>query len=377
MAIRDGLGTGEAPMLRRRGRSVRVAVVRIAAGGDQSCDCLNVRPRTGQGRGRNSPGGPSEIAARDDRVVESAVRHRGRPHDRASSRRHLTEVDFRTPPSAGLKYVLRIRSVLRIRTGVPMSSIGKEIRLRRILRGGKTLIVAMDHGVSSGPAAGLEDIRKAVANVAKGGATAVVLHKGVVRFAKDYFDEGLCLVLHLSASTSISTHADRKILVTQVDEAISYGADAISVHVNLGGEDDDRMIEDLGTTAMACDRFAPSSAPTRATCFKNPYDVDVVKHVARVGAELGADIVKTLYTGAPETFKEVVRGCPVPVVVAGGPKLDSDRAALEMVEGALSGGAVGVSMGRNIFQSKDPIGMTRAIARMIFDGVSLDEVYRG
>ena len=176
-----------------------------------------------------------------------------------------------------------------------MSSIGKEIRLRRILRGGKTLIVAMDHGVSSGPAAGLEDIRKAVANVAKGGATAVVLHKGVVRFAKDYFDEGLCLVLHLSASTSISTHADRKILVTQVDEAISYGADAVSVHVNLGGEDDDRMIEDLGTTATACDRFGfPLLAMMypRGSKIKNPYDVDVVKHVARVGAELGADIVK-------------------------------------------------------------------------------------
>ena len=102
-----------------------------------------------------------------------------------------------------------------------------------------------------------------------------------------------------------------------------------------------------------------------------------MKHVARVGAELGADVVKTLYTGAPETFKEVVRGCPVPVVVAGGPKLDSDRAALEMVEGALAGGAVGVSMGRNIFQAKDPIGMTRAIARMIFDNASVDEVYRG
>src|SRR6266581_4595305 len=174
-----------------------------------------------------------------------------------------------------------------------MSSIGKEIRIRRVLVGGKALIVAMDHGVSSGPVPGLEDIRKAVANVAKGGATAVVLHKGAVRFAKDYFDEKLALILHLSASTSLGARADRKVLVTGVEEAISFGADAISVHVNIGGEDDDQMIE-----------------------------------------ELGADVVKTLYTGSPDTFREVVRGCPVPVVVAGGPKLDSDRAALEMVEGA-------------------------------------------
>ncbi len=261
-----------------------------------------------------------------------------------------------------------------------MSSIGKEMRLRRVLRDGRTLIAAMDHGVSSGPVPGLEDIRKAVANVAKGGANAIVLHKGLVRFAKDYFDEHLSLILHLSASTSLSKHADRKVLVTRVEEAISFGADAISVHVNLGGEDDDRMIEDLGATAAACDRFGfPLLAMMypRGSSIKNPYDVDVVKHVARVGAELGADIVKTLYTGSSDTFREVVRGCPVPVVVAGGPKLDSERAALEMVQGALAGGAVGVSMGRNLFQAKDPIGMTRAVARMVFDAASIDEAYRG
>jgi len=99
--------------------------------------------------------------------------------------------------------------------------------------------------------------------------------------------------------------------------------------------------------------------------------------VARAGAELGADVVKTVYTGSPETFKEVVRGTPVPVLVAGGPKLDSDRAALEMVAGALAGGAAGVSIGRNIFQAKDPISMTRSFARLIFDGAAVDEVYRG
>ena len=261
-----------------------------------------------------------------------------------------------------------------------MSSIGKEIRLRRLFAGGKALIIAMDHGVSNGPVAGLEDIRKAVAAVAKGGATGVVLHKGVVRFAQEYFDERLALILHLSASTSLSTHSDRKVLVTQVDEAISYGADAISIHVNLGGEEDHHMLEDFGAVATACDRFGmPLLAMMypRGGNVKNPYDVEAVKHVARAGAELGADVVKTLYTGSSETFKEVVRGCPVPVVVAGGPKLDSETAALEMVAGSLAGGAAGVSMGRNVFQAKDPIRMTRAIARILFDGASVEDAYRG
>jgi len=261
-----------------------------------------------------------------------------------------------------------------------MTSTGKGIRLRRILVGGKALVIAMDHGVSSGPIAGLEDIRKAVANVAKGGATGVVLHKGLVPFTADYFDERLALILHLSASTSLGTRADRKVLVTDVEEAIALGAEAISVHVNLGGEDDDRMLADLGATATRCARFGmPLLAMMypRGPSVKNPYDVEVVKHVARVGAELGADVVKTLYTGSPETFREVVRGCPVPVLVAGGPKLDSERAALGMIEGAIAGGAAGVSFGRNVFQSKDPIGITRAIARMLFDGASADDVYRG
>ena len=261
-----------------------------------------------------------------------------------------------------------------------MSSIGKEIRLRRIFAGGKALIIAMDHGVSNGPIAGLEDIRKAVAAVAKGGATGVVLHKGVVRFAKDYFDSRLALILHLSASTSLSTHTNRKMRVTRVDEAVSYGADAISVHVNLGGDEDEHMLEDLGATATECDRLGmPLLAMMypRGENVKNPYDVEAVKHVARVGAELGADVVKTLYTGSPDSFKEVVRGCPVPVVVAGGPKLDSEKAALEMVAGSLAGGAAGVSMGRNVFQAKDPITMTRAVARILFDGASVAEAYRG
>src|SRR5256886_17560914 len=104
------------------------------------------------------------------------------------------------------------------------------------------------------------------------------------------------------------------------------------------------MLGDLGTGAADCDRLGfPALAMmyARGPALRDPYDVDVVRHAARVGAELGADIVKTTYTGSAETFREVVRGCSVPVVVAGGPKLDSDRAVLEMVAGGLAAGAAG------------------------------------
>lgn len=111
----------------------------------------------------------------------------------------------------------------------------------------------------------------------------------------------------------------------------------------------------------------------RGPKIKDSYDVKVIKHCARLGAELGADVVKVSYTGSPETFKEVVEGCPVPVVIAGGPKMDSDEAVLEMVKGAIDAGGAGVSIGRNAFQHKNPRNIVRAIAGIVHNGASMEE----
>ena len=109
---------------------------------------------------------------------------------------------------------------------------------------------------------------------------------------------------------------------------------------------------------------------TRGPKITNEYDVANVKLAARVGAELGADIVKVVYTGRPETFSQVVVGCPVPVVIAGGPKMASDEDIFRMVEGALKAGASGVSIGRNAFQHKTPDRMVRALCRMAHEGAA-------
>lgn len=262
-----------------------------------------------------------------------------------------------------------------------MSQVGKEIRLRRLLPGpgGRTVVVPMDHGVSVGPMQGLEDPRATVAAVAKGGASVVILHKGLVAPCRDYFTNGLGLVVHLSASMTTSPQPNRKVLVCSGAEAIALGADGVSVHTNLGEDGDVDMVGDLGrvtTEAAAYGLPVLSMAYPRGRMVKDPYDVDLVKHAARLAAELGADIVKTPYTGSPETFQEVVRGCPAPVIIAGGPKMDSDRAVLEMVAGAMDAGAKGVSIGRNVFQHKDPTAMTRAVARIVFDKATVEEAYR-
>ena len=115
---------------------------------------------------------------------------------------------------------------------------------------------------------------------------------------------------------------------------------------------------------------------TRGPKIKDEYDVNNVKHAARVGAELGADIVKVTYTGSVETFSEVVNGCPVPVVIAGGEKMDSDEDIFKMVEGALAAGAAGLSIGRNAFQHKDPEKMVAALCKMVHEGVSIEEAVK-
>jgi len=259
--------------------------------------------------------------------------------------------------------------------------IGKEIRIERIINRntGRTVIIPMDHGVTVGPIRGLEDMKKTIDNVVNGGANAIVLHKGLVRGGHRGKGKDVGLIIHLSGSTSLAPDPNLKVLVCTVEEAIQLGADAVSIHVNLGAEDESEMLKDLGLTAKKCLEWGmPLLAMmyTRGPKIKNQFDAAVVKHAARVGAELGADIVKVNYTGSAESFREVTGGCPVPVVIAGGEKMETDREILEMVEGAMKGGAAGVSIGRNAFQHKDPVAIVKAISAIVHKNATVEEALK-
>jgi fructose-bisphosphate aldolase/2-amino-3,7-dideoxy-D-threo-hept-6-ulosonate synthase len=262
-----------------------------------------------------------------------------------------------------------------------MSEIGKRVRIERIIdrKDGNTVIVPMDHGISLGPIKGLIDMKKAVDSVAEGGADAVLLHKGIVRAGHRGYGRDIGLIVHLSASTTLGPDPLNKVGVTTVEEAIKLGADAVSVHVNIGAEDEPRMLRELGDVARACEFWGmPLIAMMypRGEKVKDEHDVEYVKHVARVGAELGADIIKTNYTGDVDSFREVVKGCPVPVVIAGGPKMTTDEGVLEMIRGAMDAGGRGASIGRNIFQHDDPTKMTRAIASIVHKNSSIKEALK-
>ena len=259
--------------------------------------------------------------------------------------------------------------------------IGKSVRLERIMdrNSGRTVIIPMDHGVTVGPIKGLTNLRDAVSKVVAGGANAVLMHKGSPRFCHRGRGKDVGLIIHLSAGTTLSPDPNAKELVCTVEEAVQLGADAVSVHINLGAETDNEMLRQLGFISKRCMQWQmPLVAMmyTRGAKIKSEFDVTYVKHAARVGAELGADIVKVPYTGSVESFKEVVRGCPVPVVIAGGPKMDSDEDIFNMVDGALKAGATGVSIGRNAFQHKNPEKMVAALCKMVHHGASVKEAMK-
>jgi predicted phospho-2-dehydro-3-deoxyheptonate aldolase len=248
--------------------------------------------------------------------------------------------------------------------------LGKDIRLKRLYRHSNRLfIVPMDHGITLGPVEGLTDIRQTVSSVFAGGADAVVVHKGLVR----YMHEGTTplqgeIIVHLSASTVMAPDANRKEIVSSVENAVRLGATAVSTHVNLGAPHEAEMLRDMGRVADECSYWG---MPLLAMMYvrdgnkENEYCPDKIKHAARVAEELGADLVKVNYTGSRETFAEVVKGVKIPVLIAGGPRLDSEEALLRMIEDAVEAGASGVSIGRNVFQHPQSMQLAQTIRKIL------------
>ena len=259
--------------------------------------------------------------------------------------------------------------------------IGKKIRLERIINRhtGRTVIAPMDHGVSNGPMKGIIDIDKTVESISQGGADAILMHKGIVEQGHRGYGKDIGLIVHLSASTSLAPNPNNKVIVTSVEKAIQLGADAVSVHVNLGSETESEMLQELGEISETCSYWGiPLLAMMypRGQKVENEHDVELVKHAARVGSELGVDIVKTNYTGDPDSFKEVVEGAIVPVVIAGGPKVDTDEELLQMVKDSIEVGGAGVAFGRNLFQAENPGKITKAISEVVHNDLEVNEALK-
>ena len=246
--------------------------------------------------------------------------------------------------------------------------------MRRIFRkDGRTVIVPMDHGVSVGPIHGRQDMNDTIGRLVKGEADAVLVHAGI---AKTVDNDYTGLILHLSGATRLTGDPNWKTQLTSVREAVRLGADAVSVHINVGSQHEQEMLQSFSHIADECETLGiPTLAMMypRGPSISNEHSFDAVSHAARLGYEIGADIVKTNYTGDRDSFSKVVQSVKVPVVIAGGPRANKDTEALRMIAESMAAGAAGVSIGRNIFQHENPTLMTKAIVSIVHRGKTSSE----
>ena len=254
---------------------------------------------------------------------------------------------------------------------------GKTRRLRRIMqKDNRTVIVPMDHGVTVGPIQGIGNMQQITDKLLKGKVDAILVHKGIAR----HIDVGNAgLIVMLSGMSNLSPNINAKVQVCSVQEAIRIGADAVSVHVNVGAQDEDRMLQNLGKVSDECDILGiPLLAMMypRGPKIPNEQAPDVIAHAARIGAELGADIIKTNYTGSIDTFKAVVESCPVPVVIAGGPKCKSLDEVLQTTFDSMKARAAGLSIGRNVFQCDSPTQIAKALSAIVHENATVEQALK-
>lgn len=246
----------------------------------------------------------------------------------------------------------------------------RAMRLHRLFHHSSRLVVVpLDHSVTDGPISRPGQSIDALAqDMAASDVDAIVLHKGTLRHVRHTRFSSMSLIVHLSVSTHHACDPHAKYLVTSVEEALALGADAVSVHVNLGSLDERTQIADLGEVAGACQRWnMPLLAMVypRGPQIANPRDPELVAHAATLAADLGADIVKTVYAGSPATMADVTSACPIPVLAAGGARLDSADQVMDFVQDAMLAGVAGVAMGRNIFAAPDPRAMAGQVTRLV------------
>ena len=261
------------------------------------------------------------------------------------------------------------------------SNIGKNIRLERIIdrESRRTIIIPMDHGMSVGTIKGLENLAEMIDKVAKGGANAILEHSGMVGAGHREYGKDIGLIIHLSGATSLAPDPNRKVLVCSVERALILGADGVSIHVNIGADEEPEMLQDAHKVVEASREWGiPLLAMIypRGKKIKNENDPEVVNLAVRVGAEIGADIVKTNYPGDIEKFKYIVKSVPIPVIIAGGPKIDTISDLLQMVYDSIQAGGAGVAFGRNVFQADDPIKLVKALSKIIHKNYTVEEVLK-
>lgn len=251
-------------------------------------------------------------------------------------------------------------------------SFGKRNRLSKIvMKDGRALMLAIDHGYFMGATHGMEmpkfQIQKLLPHI-----DSLMLSPGILTSQVDSdFDKGI--VLRASGgNTILDSDIDNEGLILTAKNAVKLNASAIAVSIFVGAEYSHNTILNLANAINDASNYDLPVLGVTAVgkALKDKKEKRYLSHASRIAAELGADIVKTYYC---EGFEEVVKKTPVPIIVAGGPKLDTYRDVLELCYNSIQCGAIGVDMGRNIWQSDYPEAITMGVAHILHKNATVKE----
>ncbi len=253
--------------------------------------------------------------------------------------------------------------------------------MARLTLGDKALVVAMDHARTLGVVDGLEDPGATLDRVLDAGADAVMTSYGVVKKYHSKLIGRVPTFLRLDGGPSSYRedwleYTEWSLLHT-VDDARRLGVDGVCVMGFMGGEVEMRTYEILSRVVSECAQdglpVMVEALPCPAERIPDPKAAKPMADASRIAFETGGDIIKTYYTGSAESFRQVTSTCPAPVLIAGGVRMDTTEAALEVVHGAMQGGGAGVVFGRNIWQDPEPAKVVRAMRAIIHDGATVSD----
>lgn len=253
---------------------------------------------------------------------------------------------------------------------------GKERRMRRLFRGPdhRCLMVPLDHGPWLGPIKGIDQPQAIVEQVLAGGANALLVSPGVARLIEPIVDPAVGVALRVSLTLGLAPEARQETPVATVETALRLDADAVAVSIFFGRGGEVETMRFLGKLTERCHRFGVPVLAEMMPSQDQAFQPTAIAHAARIGFEMGADIIKTNYCGEIEAFRHVVASSPVPIVVAGGPKkADGGDGTLQMVRDVMAAGAAGVAIGRRVWQDEDPQRLVREIHRILFPGATCGE----
>jgi len=250
---------------------------------------------------------------------------------------------------------------------------GMKDRLSRVFdpKSGKTVMLAFDHGYIMGPTSGLERIDLTIVPLLEH-ADCLMCTRGILRtVVPPTFNKPISL--RCSAGTTILTELNEECIGVEIEDAIRLNATMMAVMVSVGGKYEAVTIKNLCKMIETGNRYGIPTLGVTAVGKELVRDARYLGLASRVCAENGAQVVKTYF--CEEGFEKVTAACPVPIVIAGGKKLP-ELDALKMAYKAIDQGAMGVDMGRNIFQADDPIAMIKAVKSVVHDNAKPDDAFQ-